>query len=91
MTARVRKRSWVAMGSVPVGRRADLMRALPISRVVRAAQRGLGQLLLVLQAEALDSLNLKTVRLLLPEQECGRDDLRALDRPCCETTKVEKM
>jgi hypothetical protein len=65
MTARVQKALVGGDGvcAVTVGRRADLMRALPMSPVVRAAQRGLGQLLLALQAEALDSLNLKMVQL----------------------------
>ena len=47
MTARVQKALVGGDGvcAVPVGRRADLMRALPMSPVVRAAQRGLGQLL----------------------------------------------
>ena len=93
MTARVRKALVGGDGVGAVGRRADLMRALPMSRVVRAAQRGLGQLLLALQAEALESLNQKTVRLLLRrlkhEEQRRRGDQPELEEEEAEEAEAE--
>jgi hypothetical protein len=95
MTARVRKALVGGDGVGAVGRRADLMRALPMSRVVRAAQRGLGQLLLALQAEALESLNQKTVRLLLRllkhEELLRRGDKPEFEEEEAEAVEVEAM
>jgi len=93
MTARVRKALVGGDGVGAVGRRADLMRALPMSRVVRAAQRGLGQLLLAIQAEALESLNQKTVRLLLRrlkhEEQRRRGDQPELEEEEAEEAEAE--